>query len=266
VKDSVFREKVYGVYLDFFKSAETKRRWNIFDDIPWDLLDAERADPQTILAVEHACTEEMYLPDYGAKVMPLLRASFGHAWFWANWTYEESMHALALREYLVRSGHYSIATMTAFEERLYSLEWQMPFDTLRQMSFYGGLQETATHLAYKLMRERAVAAGDRVLDKIFWLIGRDEASHAGFYRKLMTIELERDRAGTLADMAHVIPRFKMPGDGLVPDYHERLVAAGLPDDSVWYMSQVVVPTLKAAGITWEELRAHSRKAQRSRAS
>jgi acyl-[acyl-carrier-protein] desaturase len=146
LRDSVFRERVNRVYFDFLKSAETRRRWNIFNDIPWDLLEPAKAEQQTITAVEHTCTEEMYLPDYGSKVMHLVRASFGHAWFWANWTYEESMHGLALREYLLRSGHRSIETMTEFEDRLYSVEWKLPFTVLRQMTCYGALQETATYL------------------------------------------------------------------------------------------------------------------------
>jgi acyl-[acyl-carrier-protein] desaturase len=266
LKDSVFRERVYRVYLDFLKSAETRRRWNIFNDIPWNLLEPAKAEQQTILAVEHTCTEEMYLPDYGSNVMHLLRASFGHAWFWANWTYEESMHGLALREYLLRSGHRSTETMTEFENQLYSVEWKLPFTAVRQMTCYGALQETATYLGYKLLRERAIAVGDRVLETIFSLIGRDEAAHAGFYRSLMTIEMERDREGTTADMVYVIPRFKMPGDGLVPNYHARLQAAGLAYDSVWYVEKVVMPTLKASCTSWQELRARSGKAERTPAS
>jgi acyl-[acyl-carrier-protein] desaturase len=260
VKDSEYREKIYRIYLDFLKSAETKRRWNIFNDVPWELLESEKADPYTIKGVEYTCIQEMYLPDYGSKVMPLLRASFGHAWFWANWTYEESMHALALREYLLRGGHYSQETMYRFEDRLYAVEWDAPFTTICQMTCYGALQETATYLGYKVLRDRAADSGDRVLEKIFALIGRDEASHGGFYRSLLEVELERDRKGTLADMAFVIPRFKMPGDGLVSDYSERLKFAGVPHDTIWYMEKVVMPVLKGSGTSWDELRRLPRKA------
>ena len=266
MKDSIYREKIYRVYVDFFKSAESKRRWNPFEDIPWDSLDAEKASAQTVHAVEHTCTEEMYLPDYGSHAMHLLRETFGLSWFWASWTYEESMHGLALREYLIRSGHHSLESMTEFEDRLYAKEWTLPFTGVRQMLFYGALQEAATHLGYKLLRERAAEAGDRVLERIFFLIGRDEASHAGFYRSVMEVELERDREGTLADMSYVIPRFTMPGASLFPDYHASLAASGLPDDNVWYMERVVMPTLKASGTSWEELRESSRKHRRDRPS
>ena len=30
---------MYRTYLDFLETAENKRRWNIFNDIPWDKLD-----------------------------------------------------------------------------------------------------------------------------------------------------------------------------------------------------------------------------------
>jgi acyl-[acyl-carrier-protein] desaturase len=78
--------------------------------------------------------------------------------------------------------------------------------------------------------------------------------------------MERDREGTTVDLVYVILRFKMPGDGLVPNYHDKLLAAGLTHDSVWYVEKVVMPTLKAAGTSWEELRARSGKAERAPAS
>ena len=46
----------------------------------------------------------MYLPDYVAGGINVVRKSFGQAWFQANWAYEESKHSLALTEYLLRSG------------------------------------------------------------------------------------------------------------------------------------------------------------------
>ena len=36
---SMLRDKIYRAYLEFFEVAERKRRWNMFDDIPWDALD-----------------------------------------------------------------------------------------------------------------------------------------------------------------------------------------------------------------------------------
>jgi len=34
--------KLFTSYREYFEVAERKRRWNVFDDIPWDELDAAR--------------------------------------------------------------------------------------------------------------------------------------------------------------------------------------------------------------------------------
>ena len=261
--DAPLHAPLYDLFRDYFRRAEKKRRWNIEDDIPWDqcnpALDGIVAD-----VVETFFSVEMYLPDYSSQIMHLFRDSFGRAWFWANWSYEESKHSLALREYLLRSGHRSAEWMAAFEDSIFARYWEMPFTEIRQVSCYGALQETATYLGYKILKERAVDADDRVLGAIFDFIGRDEAAHAGFYRTLLGIEMEADRAGTLADMAFVVARFKMPADGLVPGYVERLVASGLSHNTRWYLEKVVMPTLKSVGTSWDELRAVTRKSPHDR--
>jgi acyl-[acyl-carrier-protein] desaturase len=259
LNDSIIRQQRDRAYIDFFEDAESRRRWNVFNDVPWDQLDPSKPTKATLLALEHTCSEEMYLPDYSAKVMHLFRASFGHAWFWANWSYEESKHSLALREYLLRSGHRSSQWMASFEDSIFSSEWKMPFGEIRQVACYGALQETATYLGYKILKERAAESQDKVLGAIFDFIGRDEAAHAGFYRTLLSIDMQADRQGTLADMAFVVARFKMPADGLVAGYAERLAASGLSHNTRWYLEKVVMPTLKSIGSSWDELRAHSRK-------
>jgi acyl-[acyl-carrier-protein] desaturase len=133
------------------------------------------------------------------------------------------------------------------------------FGEIRQVVCYGALQETATYLGYEILKERATRSEDKVLGAIFDFIGRDEAAHAGFYRTLLSIDIQADRKGTLADMAFVVPRFKMPADGLVSGYAERLAASGLSHNTRWYLERVVMPTLKSIGAGWHELRAQCRK-------
>jgi hypothetical protein len=48
------------------------------------------------------------------------------------------------------------------------------------MACYGALQEGATYTAYKVQKNRARNAGDRVLEAIFFYVGRDEAAHGSF--------------------------------------------------------------------------------------
>jgi acyl-[acyl-carrier-protein] desaturase len=190
--------------------------------VPWEALDSSIGSEQKAARIEVFCAEELYLPDYSAGGVELTRSMFGAAWFQACWSYEESKHGLVFREYLTRSGLRSEAEMAHFEERVLSKVWRLPFQTRRQMACYGALQEAATFLAYKAQKDRAASEGDKVLEAIFFFLSRDEAAHAGFYCTAVELELDEDRNDTLADLAFVIANFKMPGDGLIPDYQERL--------------------------------------------
>ena len=219
------REKLYRAYMTFFERAERTRRWSVFDDIPWDELRRSRPDPELAWGAETFCAVEMYLPDYTAAGVNVVRDSFGQAWFQANWAYEESKHSLVLREYLLRSGSRSEEQFAAFEHEILSKTWRPPFATARQMTCYGALQEATTRLLYLKQRAAATGAGDRVLERIYWLIARDEAAHAGFYETVLRVEIEDDRAGVLRDLDHVFTHFRMPADDLVPDYDRRV--AGL---------------------------------------
>jgi acyl-[acyl-carrier-protein] desaturase len=257
---SRLRESLYRNYLDFFETAERKRRWSVFDDIPWNSLDAEHNSEHSALAIETYCAEEMYLPDYTAGGIDLTRSMFGAAWFQACWSYEESKHGLVFREYLTRSGLRSEAQVASLEDSVSSRVWRLPFKTRRQMACYGTLQEIATYLAYKAQKDKAAREGDKVREAIFYYVSRDEAAHAGFYRAAVDIEMAEDRPGTLADLAHVVANFKMPGDGLIPDYQERLRTSGAGISTRTFVQRGLLPTLKTLGTTTAELKAAIRKA------
>ncbi len=248
------REKMYRTYLEFFESGERNRRWSLFDDIPWDKLDAAHNNERIAACIETYCAEEFYLPDYSARGMDLVRAMFGAAWFSACWSYEESKHGLAFREYLTRSGMRSEQEFAAFESRVFAHAWELPFSTHRRMACYGALQEAVTCIAYRAQREAASRAENPVLEAIFSFISRDEAAHARFYRAVVELELDEDRAGTLADFAYVLSRFKMPGDGLIPDYHERLKTSGAGISPRAFLENGVIPIIKALGTTRAELK------------
>jgi acyl-[acyl-carrier-protein] desaturase len=251
----VLREKMYRAYLEFFEVAETKRRWNMFNDVPWEMLDSSTGNEQKAACIETFCAEELYLPDYSAGGVELTRSMFGAAWFQACWSYEESKHGLVFREYLTRSGLRSEAEFAAFEDRILSKVWRLPFQTRRQMACYGALQESATFLAYKAQKDKAVNEGDKVLEAIFFFLSRDEAAHAGFYRAAVELELDEDRDGTTADLAYVIANFKMPGEGLIPDYQERLRTTGAGISARTFMERAVLPTLRTLGTSRAELKA-----------
>ncbi len=119
------REKMYRTYFEFFENAEHKRRWHIFDDIPWASLDFSKNHELKAVCIETFCAEEFYLPDYSYNWIDLTRSMFGAAWFQACWSYEESKHGLAFREYLTRSGMRSEAEFANFEQGVSSY-WSRP--------------------------------------------------------------------------------------------------------------------------------------------
>ncbi len=251
---SAIREKMYRLYLEFFEVAEKKRRWNIFDDIPWNKLDRSKNSERKAQCVETFCAEELYLPDYSSGGIALTRSMFGAAWFQACWSYEESKHGLVFREYLTRSGMRSEAEFAKFEATIFGKSWSLPFASSRQMACYGALQEAATYLAYKAQKDLAAIEGNEVLQAIFTHVSRDEAAHAGFYRAVVELEMAEDRPGTLADLAYVIARFKMPGDGLIDDYQERLRTTGAGISTRIFLQRGLFPTLKTLGTSRAELK------------
>ncbi len=255
IDSSAMREKMYDAYLEFFEVAERKRRWNIFSDVPWDQLDPSLNSERKATRIETYCAEELYLPDYTAGGVELSRQIFGAAWFQACWSYEESKHGLVFREYLTRSGMRSASQFAQFEDSVFAGKWKLPFMTRRQMVCYGALQEAATFLAYKAQKDQAIREGDKVLEAIFAFVSRDEAAHAGFYRAMARIELEADRAGTIADLALVVARFQMPGEGLIPHYQERLRDSGAGISARHFVEHALFPTLKMLGTNRAELKA-----------
>lgn len=248
------KDKFYSIYMDFFEVAERKRRWNLFDDVPWNDLSPATNTEERAIRLETYCAEEMYLPDYTAASNELLRGVFGLAWFQNAWSYEESRHGLVFREYLIRSGLRTQAQFDKFETDVFSRSWKVPFKTRRQMSCYGALQESATYLAYRAQKDRAELEQDPTLAAIFFLVSRDEAAHAGFYRAMIEIDMAEDRVGTLADLAHVLANFKMPGDGLIPNYHENLRIGGGGITPRAFLTRAVFPLLKQLGTNRDELK------------
>src|SRR5690242_20415647 len=125
---AIIEEKFFNQYLEYFKLAEDRRRWNIWKDIPWEEVNRD-ASPLIAEVVEAFSAVEMFLPDYTAKILQMIRKSRGRAWFQANWGYEESKHSLTLAEWLVVSGQRTEEGMRAYENSLLdNSEWELPFD------------------------------------------------------------------------------------------------------------------------------------------
>src|SRR5262249_7083767 len=152
-------EAIGRIYRKFFSKAERKRRWSIEEDIPW--KQASRSiSPAIADVVESFCAVELFLPDYIAKAIPLIRSNRGWAWFHANWGYEESKHSLVLGDWLLRSRSRSDEQMADLETRLFQYEWDLPHDSPQGMLIYAMVQELATWLHYRNLREVIGIDGD----------------------------------------------------------------------------------------------------------
>lgn len=250
-------DRFFEHYLEYFKLAEDRRRWNLWKDIPWEDVNPNVADLIAEI-VEAFSAVEMFLPDYTAKILQLIRKSRGRAWFQANWGYEESKHSLTLAEWLVRSGKRTAEGLRAYENSLLdNAEWELPFDHPRQMIIYTMIQELATWLNYWNLKALVEKEGDPALARALHLISADEKTHYNFFRKGVKIFMEYEPAETLADLRYVFEQFQMPAQTLIPGWDERakkIHAAGIYGPRQ-YLTQVYQPILKDLGLTREELRA-----------
>src|SRR5690348_15293610 len=127
--------QIYKLFREYFDKAEKKRRWSIKDDIPWDQCNPNLS-PHIADLVETFCTVELYLPDYLSKLIPQVRTNRGRAWMLANWGYEECKHSMGFGDWLLRSGHRSDEEMADLEHRVFSHEWELPYNNPRAMVIY----------------------------------------------------------------------------------------------------------------------------------
>jgi acyl-[acyl-carrier-protein] desaturase len=252
--DSPTLQKAFcELYREFFDLAERNRRWSLRDDIPWDKVNG-RLDPEIADIVETFCSVELHLPDYMANNLPRFRDK--RAWFYANWGYEESKHSLALGDWLLRSGNRSEEEMADREREVFQHQWHVPHDNAPAMVMYGMVQELATWVNYRNLRQQVEQRGDPALSKILQLIAIDERSHHDFFRKVTLMYLEHDRVGTLEQLRRVIGSFAMPALHMLSGSQQRVAniqAMKIFDADIYYRD-VVRPLLEKLSISWPEFR------------
>src|SRR5262245_36234000 len=248
---------LWALYRDFFDLAEKKRRWHLREDIPWDQCNPRLA-PVVADVVETFCAVELYLPDYTSKILPVVRHSKGRTWFYANWGYEESKHSLALSDWLLRSGHRSDEQMADLEQKVFQREWNLPLDSALGMLAYATVQELATWLNYRNLRQRVgQLGGDPARATIRMLLAIDERAHHTFYRECYAMFLQHDRAAAIAQLTRVLLNFQMPAVHDLLDESQKRIAAvrelEIFNESL-YFGEVYHPLLRALGIDRTELR------------
>jgi acyl-[acyl-carrier-protein] desaturase len=248
-------EAYYQLFREFFDRAERKRRWSLRDDIPWDKVNP-RVNPAIADVLETFCLVEMFLPDYIVQAFPMLRRSRGRSWFHANWGYEEAKHSMAMGDWLVASGQRTEAHIRTLETQVGNEEWHLPRDTPMGMVIYGMLQELATFLHYRNLRLHAQDENDPALVKLLQLISTDERCHHDFYKQIMKLYMQHNRADAIEELRRVVSGFAMPAVTMLAGSQQRVQAIKelkIFDEDVFYRD-VVRPVLEDLGITWAEFR------------
>jgi acyl-[acyl-carrier-protein] desaturase len=253
-EDPRTRARIWQAYREYFDVAEKKRRWNVRDDIPWDQCNPG-LEPEIADVVQTFNMVELFLPDYLAKQLPQVRNNRGRAWMLASWGYEESKHSLALGDWLLRAGHRTEEQLQDMEDGVFEKQWDLRYDDPLASVVYTMVQEVATRVNYRNLRR---VAGGRcpALDRVLELVQIDEAAHGGFFRRLVSIYLEDDRAATLERIRLVFNTFAMPADHLLADGRRRVAAVkalGIFDEGVFF-TEVVTPLLAQLGLKRADIR------------
>jgi acyl-[acyl-carrier-protein] desaturase len=248
---------LFDNYQKFFQKSEEKRRWSIWKDVPWEQANHEASDV-TAEIVQFFSAVEMYLPDYTAKMMQLIRESRGRAWFHVNWGFEESKHSLVLEEWLLRSGKRTEEQVQDFAQSLLDGKgWELPFDHPRQMMIYTMIQELATGLNYVNLRRRAQSENDGALAGLLRWVAADESAHYNFYRSGVKAYLRLEPAETVADIRFVFEQFAMPGQTLIPGWEQcsRAIDKAGVYGPRQYLQKVRRPIIDDLGLTREQMKA-----------
>ncbi len=254
--DPVLEPAMWRLYRDFFAQAERRRRWSIENDIPWTQCN-KNVDPAIADIVESFCAVELYLPDYLIHAMPWSRPSRARTWFYANWGYEESKHSLALHDWLLRSGVRSEERITDLEGKIYEHPWQLPYDNVVAMLCYAMVQERATALNYRNLRQRTQErGGDPALEKLLMLLSVDEQTHHSFFKEAVRLYLALDRDSTLEQLRRVMNGFAMPAIYGLADGRQRVARIKEMDifDDMVYLQEVYKPILNELGVQRTEMR------------
>jgi hypothetical protein len=165
------------LYPEIFKSLE-RVRWCLERDIPWGDFDGDKlSDEQARTIKMNAITEWAALP---ATEMFLRdnRKDSDFCAFMSVWFYEEQKHALALIEYLKRFRPDMAPTEQELDAVRFEFDPAHPHETL-MLHFCGEVRLNHWY------RCAALWHTEPVIKRIYELIARDEARHAGAYLQYM---------------------------------------------------------------------------------
>jgi hypothetical protein len=165
------------LYPELFKSLE-RVRWSLADDVPWREFDAARlSDEQATTVKMNAITEWAALPATEMFLRDNLDDSDFCA-FMSVWFFEEQKHALVLMEYLRRFR----PELEPTEDELHAIRFHFdPAPALETLMLHFCGEVRLNHW----YRRASEWHSEPVIKKIYDIISRDEARHAGAYLQYM---------------------------------------------------------------------------------
>jgi acyl-[acyl-carrier-protein] desaturase len=185
--DQATEGELYAHYRQYFQAAEEQRRWNVWQDVPWDSVGTSPSDP-LVEAVLAAYREELFLPDYVTELLRTERASRGRTWWLTRWSYEEGKHVMALHEWLTRSGAYTDDEMRDWTEaQLAANRWAPPhtdgIGALVEMLLWEGREIER----YRALRHHAADEADTAMTALLDRVLDDEEHHRSFLAEALGI-------------------------------------------------------------------------------
>ncbi len=219
--DRATEDALFGKYAEFFRVAERERRWNLWNDVPWEAANSTASETLTEAVLE-AYTHELYLPDYVSVTLHALRSSRGRAWFVTRWAYEEGKHLLALTEWLLRTGKRTDQELEEFSEGLLArTEWMPTISDPVPLMVQTLAREREEIKRYRALRAAAEAEGDSALTLVCDRFLIDEEAHYAFVRDALRVIQEREPE-LVAEAVQGIVAATPEGEKLAPLLREEL--------------------------------------------
>jgi len=195
----------------YLAATPPERRWDAEHSFAWAAADADRLTEGQRSAVDFVTIIEDHLPGYfdvyhrhfpvDDTVEPEVFAHNRELYhFTVRWASEEDTHARALLRYQRESG------MEAVRGPILP-RFELPYDHPVQFFAYALVQEKATQIYYRQLRE---VIDEPVLGDVLTRLSRDEARHFTFMADVVSRYLRHQGDAVVEPIRDVIATFRMP--------------------------------------------------------